>query len=298
MISEKTFAQEDRRLGKQVHCHDGVWWVRTAPFYYKPVCEFRPFAPGSARPHPLKALLGYSHQVPDAAQATRSAQWNILQGEDLRTFSLERLRGKRRNLVRAGIRDCRVEFVDPIEPLLEEVRAINISQARKFEQADAYGTFLPSEYYETHAARWREDMRRIFSHAGHRFVGAFVGDRLAAYVDLIQIEDVWMFGAVKSLQEHLPRRPIDALYFTILHLAAQSAECSRVVNGGGADERESLTHFKGEFFLKPVTVPYYTRTRLPLARLRQLRNLAKPRRAGYDAKREEDPAKPCAESQD
>lgn len=298
MISETTFAQEERRLGKQVHCHDGVWWVRTAPFYYKPVCEFRPFAPGRARPHPLKALLGYSHQVPDAVQGTRCGRWNVIQGEDLRGFSLERLRGKRRNLVRAGLRDCRVEFVDPVDPLLEEVRAINISQAKKFEQAEAYGTFLPSEYYEIHADRWREDMRRIFGHAGHRFVGAFVGDRLAAYVDLIQVEDVWMFGAVKSLQDDLPHRPIDALYFTILHQAAQSTECNRVVNGGGEDERESLVHFKGEFFLKPTVIPYYTRTRLPLDKLRRLRDFAKPRRPGYGAKREEEPAKPCAESRD
>ena len=117
MVTEETFAKEEKRLGKQVHLHDGVWWVRTAPLYCKPVHEFRAFPPKSARPHPLKALLGYSHQVPDPAQATRCIRMNVLQGEDLRSFSIERLSIKRRGKVRSGIRDCRVEILKQSDDL-------------------------------------------------------------------------------------------------------------------------------------------------------------------------------------
>lgn len=272
MISEETFAKEESRLGKQVHFHDGVWWVKIAPFYYKPVHEFRPFSPKSVRPHPLKALGGYSHQVSDSTQANRYVRWNVIQGDDLRLFSLERLNGKRRNMVRGGMRDCQVKMVDQIGELLEEIRVINVSQAMKFENAGEGGTFLPSEYYNIHEAKWREDMLKIFSHKGHQLVGAFVEDKLVAYIDLIKNEDTWMFGAVKSNDEYLKHRPVDAMYFNILSMAVQDSECKRVVNGGGYDERESLTRFKGEFFLKPVSLPYYSQTLLPLDGLRKLKS--------------------------
>ena len=298
MISEEIFAQEEKRLGKQVHFHDGVWWVRVAPFYYKPVHEFRHFAPKSARPHLLKAFLGYSHQVPDPAQATRYVRMNVIQGEDLRGFSLERLRGKRRNLVRMGIRDCRVETLTQSDALLEQMRLINISQATRFDNAREPGTFQPAKYYKLHASQWREDILKLFSHQGHQFIGAFVGDTLAAYINLIQIEDTWLFGAVKSCIEYLQHRPVDALYFTTLSSASKSGECNRVVNGGGFDERESLTHFKVEFLLEPVVVPIYSRTRLPMEMLRTLKSLITGCQHEHNRAEKEAKAESCAESQE
>jgi hypothetical protein len=279
MISEETFAREEQRIGKQVNFHDGVWWAGAAPFYYKPVHLFRPFPPKSARPHPLKAFMGYSHQVPDPAQATRQVRWNVLEGDDLSNFSLERLRRNKRHMVRNGIRDCRVQIVAQVDVLLDQMRLINISQARRLEETEDHAGVLRPDYYERHAARWRADMLKIFSHRGHRFVGAFVGDKLAAYVDLIQVEDTWMFGAVKSSDEYLKHRPVDALYFTVLRLASQDGTCKRVLNGDG-DERASLTYFKEQFLLTSVAVPYYSRTLLPLDRLRVWLYAARHIRAG------------------
>ena len=274
MITEELFAREDLRLGKTVYYHDGIWWVKTAPFYYKPINEFHPMPPKSAKPHPLRALMGYSHQVPDHSQATRHLRYNVLQGDDLRRFSLEHLPSPKRRVVRQGIKNCRVEHVTNIEPLLEEMKNTNVSQALRFEAMGGKGDYLPADYYEKHTLKWREDMLKIFRHPGHWFMGAFVGDKLAAYVDLVQIEDTWMFGAVKSSDDYLSFRPVDALYFTILTMASHCPDCNRVVNGGG-DERESLTRFKSQFLLKSMLCPYYSRTLLPMEKLRQLRKLIK-----------------------
>ena len=297
MISEETFAREEKARGKPVHCHDGVWWVKQAPFYCKPIHEYRPFPPGSARPHPLKALVGFSHQVPDPAQATRFVRMNVLQGEDLRSFSMERIKSKRRNLVRMGMKQCRIEVLTPSDALLDQMRRINISQARKLESVGGGGSFLPSAHYDLHAAQWREETRSLFRHPGHQFIGAFADDALAAYVNLVQIEDTWLFGAVKSCSEHLARRPVDALYFTALTLASQCAECNRVVNGGG-DERESLVHFKGEFLLNPVDFPYYTQTFIPLDALRKLKSAASRRPPPANRGDPEKRGDPCAASRE
>lgn len=297
MISEETFAREEKARGKPVHCHDGVWWVKQAPFYCKPIHEYRPFPPKSARPHPLKALVGFSHQVPDPAQATRFVRMNVLQGEDLRNFSLERIKSKRRNLVRMGMKQCRIEALTQSDALLEQMRQINIMQARKLESAGGGGSFLSSDYYDRHAARWREETQSLFRHPGHRFIGAFVGDALAAYVNLVQIEDTWLFGAVKSSSEYLARRPVDALYFTALTMASQCGDCKRVVNGGG-DERQGLAHFKGEFLLTPVSIPYFTQTFIPLDALRKLKT-AMSRRSHQASKGDQEKRdEPCAVSQE
>ena len=272
MISEETFAKEEARIGEQIHFHDGVWWIKAAPFYYKPVHEFRPFPPKSLKPHPLKALLGHSHQVPENIQATRNVIWNISDGENLRAFSMDRLKSAKRRAIRKGQKDCLIEIYSPSEENLEQMRLINISQASRFVKSGESGNYLRANYYESHKLKWREDMLKIFSHKGHQLVGAFVGDKLVAYIDLIKIEDTWMFGAVKSNDEYLKHRPVDAMYFNILSMAAQDSECKRVVNGGGYDERESLTRFKGEYFLKPVSLPYYSQTLLPLDRLRKLKS--------------------------
>ncbi|MGI6241172.1 MAG: hypothetical protein ACOYJW_04470 [Candidatus Omnitrophota bacterium] len=279
MITEETFAKEEKRLGKEVHFHDGVWWISSAPFYFKPVHEYRPFARKSARPHTLKALLGYSHQVFDPAQATRYKRMNILAGDDLRSFSLERLENKRK--VRRGIKDCRVEILTPSEVILEQMRRINISAAKKHEsRGRPRGTFLLHDYYERNAVQWKENTRKFFDHQGHQFIGAFVGETLVAYINLIQIEDTWVFGAVKSCHEYLGHRPVDVLYFTILSMASQSRECKRVVNGGGDYEPESLTHFKRQYLFKLVPLPYYSWTLLPMDWLRAFKNRTMGQRSG------------------
>jgi hypothetical protein len=297
-VSEEIFAQEQARLGKQVHFHDGVWWVKAAPFYYKPIHEFRPFPPGSARPDRFKALLGYSHQVPDSAQATRNLRWNILQGEDLRGFGIDCLKSAKRRAIRRGLGECKVEQYEPTERNLGSMRQINISQAQRFEGAGESGTFLPATFYNQHADKWREGIVRLFGHQGHQLIGAFVGDTLAAYVDLIRIEDTWMLGAVKSHGDYLRHRPVDALYFTILSMASQEESCNRVVNGGPDGERETLTYFKEEFFLKVTTIPYYTRMLLPLERLRALAGRVTGRRHGQSRESSNDTAKTCAASRE
>lgn len=292
MISEETFAKEERRLGKQVHFHDGVWWISSAPFYFKPVHEYRPFARKSASPHPLKALLGYSHQVLDSAQATRYKRVNVLTGEDLKNYSLERLKGTRRRTVRVGTQNCRIEVLTRSKALLEQMRLINISNAKKFETTRSGGTYLPAEYYERNAAQWREGIQKIFSHQGHQFIGAFVGETLAAYIDLIQIEDTWMIGAVKSCDKYLQHRPVDALYFRILSMASQCGECKQVLNGGPEGEPEGLTHFKEQFLFRPVALPYYSQTLLPIDWLRALKNKSTHRGHASTAAGEEAEEKP------
>lgn len=272
MISEQVFADEEVRIGKQVHHHNGIWWSKIAPFYYKPVHEFRPFEPGSSRPHPMKALLGYSHQVSTDEHANRHLSWNIIQGEDLTSFSMDRLKPAKRRAVRRGLKDCNVLPLDPSEYNLEQMRLMNISQARRFEGVRKEGTFKTSDYYSHKASTWRSEIKKLFGHKGHQFWGAFFDDILIAYIDLVKIEDTWMFSAVKSHTEHHNHRPVDVLYYTILSDASQNESCARVINGGPSGSPESLIYFKEQFFLRSTSLPYFTNTMFPLHKLKNAYN--------------------------
>jgi hypothetical protein len=138
------------------------------------------------------------------------------------------------------------------------MRAINIVQARRFEDLGEHGTFRPSGYYELHADRWRAEIRREFTHRGKTWWGAFREDLLVAYLVLDEFGEVRVVDAVKSDPAGLQFCPIDALYFTVLEAAGREAECLQVINGGTNGERPGLTQFKEHFLFRQKEVPYFT----------------------------------------
>jgi hypothetical protein len=265
MISEYQFAEEERRLGKHVHRHDGVWWVQTAPGYCKPVQEFRALSPRTVRPSLLRSLAGYSHQVVDQVQGNRVLSWMVLDGQMLRDFSLESLPGKKRNQVRKGMRNCKVSVIEPTDGCIEAMSGINISQARRFQSANDRPDFLPPEHYVKNSEIWKSNILKLFRHKAHTFWGAVVGDRLVAYINAVEIADTWNIAAVKAHSDFLSFCPIDALYFHVYEAASRDGSCLRVVNGGPDPDRPSLNRYKEQFLFRTLDVPYYSRSLIPLS---------------------------------
>lgn len=257
-ITEKVFADAELERGKEVHLSDGVWWLKKAPFYYRPLNKMRLIKPGSAKPKFFKALLGFSYRVESPVSRGYDLNFNMLCGENMNDYDIDKIPSKKRNQVRKGIKSCEVRLVEDITPLLPEMKTINILQAKRFDSMGEFQDYLPAEYYETNEEKWRKEMLQVYSHPGHSFIGAFVDNALAAYIDLIQIEDCWEFGAVKSHDEYFSFQPVDALYFHVLRAASRNPHCRFVINGGGNTERESLTKFKMQFLLNPTTVHNYT----------------------------------------
>jgi len=273
ILSEETFAREEARLGKRVHFHDGVWWVNSAPFYCKPVHEFLVSARGRVKPRMTNSLLGYSRQVSEPTEANRIVHWHVVGRTVLDEFSIDSLKSATRRAVRRGSRDCEVRVFDPTEKVLEEMRIINRSQAERFEGVRINGTFFPPSYYDDQVGNWRKSMLGLFQHPGHQFIGAFVDEMLVAYIDLLRVEDVWQICAVKSRADFLGRRPVDLLYFSLLTMAAESPSCRILLNGGAEGEPETLRRFKEKYLLEVVSIPYFTRTVVPVRALRALRGL-------------------------
>jgi hypothetical protein len=254
MLTEEEYARQARELGRDVHLNDGIWWERHYLGYCKPVFEFRPFSPGQARPKFSKSFLGYSHQVSDGSQANRVLEVMALQGDALRSFSLDALDGKKRNQVRKGLKNCEVRRITNLRASLEDVRQINISQAERQMETGSFGK--PARYYTEQAEEWKREIELWFRLPGREWWGAFVGERLGAYMITFQVEAVRFMFVMKTHSDFLRLCLTDAIYFTVLKQAAEEKSCQRVINGGPM--RDSLDRYKEQFLFRRVSVPYFT----------------------------------------
>jgi hypothetical protein len=254
VISEETYARDSAALGRRGHLHDGVWWKTPYPGYSKPLFEFRAIVPGESRPASSRALLGYSHHVPEARMGNRFKEYLILEGEALRTFGLPALSSKKRNQVRKGLKLLQVRPVREVEPFLDSIRDIYVSQAtRHTERYDLPDT--PPTFYTEHEQLWRTRELRHLGTCGRELYGAFAEDRLVAFLVTSHVEGTRFIEKMKSHTDYLHACPSDALYFTVLEEAGRDPACLRVVNPGFRGE--GLTHFKEQFLFRRTQVPMY-----------------------------------------
>jgi hypothetical protein len=250
---EQNAEQKRNRLRCKLHRFGEVWWEQQQPFYAKPAFEFQCFVPGAAKPDRKKGFLVYSHQVPGPEMGNRFIDWMILQGEDLRQFSLGCLRSEKRNQVRKGLKNCEVRIIPDIEPHLEQALRINATQAERH-MATGWFTRSPA-YFARHAQAWKAETRLYFSLPGWQWWGAFVQGQLVAYMRTLQVADVLFIMSMKNQTEFLKLCASDAIYFTALEAARRSGSVSRIVNGGPM--RPSLDRFKEQFLFKRTSIPYF-----------------------------------------
>jgi hypothetical protein len=201
MLTEAKYIEQQRRLGNRLHEHDGVWWREPYRFYAKPVFEFRSFPPKTAKPRLSKSFLGYSHQVPECRYANRILEYMILEGEDLRLFSLARLPTDRRNKVRKGLRLCTVRPITCLETCIEEVRQICISHAKRAAKDQTFP--VPFTYYVEHEKEWKAEMLRRFAIGGNEWWGAFHQGGLVSYKIQYQVDNILIFYITKTHTDYL-----------------------------------------------------------------------------------------------
>lgn len=253
-LTEGEYAGQLRHLGRAVHEHDGVWWVESGRFYVRPAFEFRMLAPRSAKPRWIRAPLGYSHPVPAGHPGRFSRDYMILEGEDLRQFSLDRLSGKKRNQVRKGWKNCTVQRIADLEPHLDAFRDMIVSQKTRLGEQDRsrvpLGHFLDAE------GPWRTELRRDFGWPGREWWGAWVEGRLVAYLEALQIDTVRFIEKMRCHTDFLPSCASDAIYFAALESAAQDPSCHRVINSRPV--HGSLDRYKEQFLFRRAAVPFYT----------------------------------------
>jgi hypothetical protein len=163
MLTELEYVEQLRQSGHKIHEHDGIFWEQTYPFYCRPAFIYRAFDRGTARPHPLKSLLGYSHQIIESNKATDYKTFMEIDREVLNDYSIPKLLPKKRSQVRQSLRNCEVKLITHMDDeLIERFRQINIEQSVR--QEKGFGAETPVDRYMSKKKNSGKNRSNVTSH--------------------------------------------------------------------------------------------------------------------------------------
>lgn len=254
-MTSDEFIERVLEIGYEVHLNDGVYWIEYEPFFYSPVIPYQVIEPGKAKPKMLKALLGYRHHVSDKKYANTYEPIQLMSEARLINFGMQSLSSSTRARVRKGLRLTKVIRIEEIEPVLDDMKAIEISKARRFRQAK------PPEYYMKYDNKWRDWTIKQFNgdRGKKEYWGSFYNDTLIAYMKIQQMYDMMMINNVASHSSHLDKCPNDALLFSVLEYCRNLPSCKKVSHGGWDNDNPTLNKFKQKYGFERVDLPVYAK---------------------------------------
>lgn len=254
-----------RRGHRRVHFHDGVWWTGHGDW---PIAHaLDPFLrlPRDVRPSWRHAYLGRRRLIDDPTRA--NAHYNPMVLDDLPRYGLERLSERRRRGVRKGLKRVTVRPITPDE-LARDGWRIEMEGHRR----NGWRRPPPRAAWPAHvAATYRAPI------VDHK-IGAFVGDRLVAYVcwygvvyPSTQPDGVVQLPHLASSDEGLQLSAIDAILYTLLGALRDRGGYRCAINSIHS-HRASLDAFKdshgfrmqalpAELTLRPLVRPLLARFR-------------------------------------
>lgn len=227
--------------------HTGRWWYYVKPGFAWPVNYFESVSEAS---HGLerKPLLGWQFPVPE--ENADSRVWlNVM--HELKGYGLNRVASNKRRAVRKGIRNLKIEIVDPADcNLAAEACVVWNSHV---ERTGWNRQMKPERFIAT----WRELSRW----PGTTVIAArdpARGDQLCAWLIARVIDDTVYVDTIASHTDRLEHRPNDTIIFQCLMLAEQMGV--RHAHYSLKSKLESLEAFKQS--LGFIAHPFTTRLKL------------------------------------
>jgi len=261
------FVSQQLSMGYPLHQHQGVWWQRQRRFYYKPAFNYQVLAPGSARPHPLRALVGYSHSVPPGTESNHKWPTMLVDWTSKERFSLENLaetssdkRSQIRRQVRMAMSNLEIRLIHSIDQVIDDLQKINISAILRTEVGK------PANYYVDRRETWEKFMRKLFALPDREWWGAFYQGKLVAYFYGFAVDGEWIIDTAKSMTEFLHLRPNDGLLFKTMESAINAHGCTRINYGGWTPDDPKLSQFKQKHGFQKVDIPAHLQLN-PIAKL-------------------------------
>jgi hypothetical protein len=207
------YARRLRMRSHPVHQAGGVWWRQLRTQFCWPLDPLAIVEPGAtpALPH---ALFGYQARAEAAEQA--NSYLNPMMCEDVAGYALERLSSQRRNRIKRGLKQV-------------EIRAVGEAELARD------GWQIEHEFYgrtQWHPPPppplWQAQVRRSYSSpiVDHK-LGAWVGDRLVAYLTWFGLEDTAHTNHLASSDEGNQLCANDALLYTWMEQVRASGRYRR-----------------------------------------------------------------------
>lgn len=243
-LSLDELVAQDSSVEDSFHFHKGIWWREIKPFFYQPGFFLQPVDAKRSSPRRRKALLGYHHVVPEGRQA--NSCFKMLMLKDVKSYSLDSIDGKARNVIRKAQRFLEVKRITEVNDLLTGGYETYVSFRRRTnwgrDKTD-YGVF----------SHW---ITRAFRLEKRFFLGAYFDGKLIAYTAHHLVERIAAVAVVISHSDYLQYCPNDLLLHTFLEICRRSPGVT-MAQIGPASLKPSLDRFKMKFGFEAVSYPTY-----------------------------------------
>lgn len=234
----------------------GHWWVRKpahlggAPGYWFPADQLAPLAPADVVA-PSRAELGYRAVVADAAAANSMQLWEIV--DDLPGYGLHRLQNDRMRRVRRALERFEFRTLEDPEPIFRqgyEVAAASAARTGQLGPRDA------RDFRRQIEARYRAGSGLV--------VGAFEGERLAAFALSRGVGQTAHFTGLFTTDDAMRAKASDGMYWCVLLGWSRAPGVHRASLGMHLVERPGLWPYKRTFGAQTVELLAISRLRAPV----------------------------------
>jgi len=245
-LSIEELVIQDLRRGQKIHKHRNVWWREVKPFFYMPTWFLSTFKPEEARPNPFKSIGGYYHIVPEGSYTNGSIC--VMFVDQLSEYSLENLSNSRtRYNIRHGLRNVQICLVPELEHLLTDGYEVYLSWRHRI------GRIYKDR---SNPILFRNWITNEYSLPNRLILGAYVDNRLIAFLMGYAVEDTAIMTMLFSHSEYHRLHPVDALFYSFILICKQHPGIKRVC-AGLKGTRSTLNDFKNKHGFKEVIYPAY-----------------------------------------
>jgi Acetyltransferase (GNAT) domain len=219
--------------GDQVHYHRGVWWKQLNRCFCMPCSLFEDVDPRESWPDPRHALAGYLHLSPPGTES--NATYPAIVNDQVKHYSVKRLASKRKSgMIRGALGNVAVQPVS-VGQLLRYGYEVYWSWHHRV----AWGR-------DRTEASFREWILRASGNPKRMVLGAFVEEKLVAFMLPYATGRVVAPSFLASHTDYLKYRPNDVLYHAMLCIARQTPGIT-MADFGPLCSKATLNEFKLRF---------------------------------------------------
>lgn len=209
-MSLSEYADLHTRLGAKLICHNGVYWRRVRPFFYRPLLPVEAIQSVSAI-SPVRWPSGFQYVVADSAQA--NSTMNFLMLYDLKSYTLAEVSHKRRQLINRAARQFQVRLIHDPKELQEQGHPIYLSF---FER-----THYPYKSDRRNKAAFDQWISTLFSHPKTIFLGGFGPNGMGAFLVSYCVNQTLVCSTLVCETEALHSKLGELMLHGVRQLAAQ-----------------------------------------------------------------------------
>jgi hypothetical protein len=236
--------EADRPLGMKFHFSQGVWWREVKPFFWQPAVVTARILRGVSSPKTWLALGGYYHMVPDGAQSNGAIVANEI--SDPAGYDLKSLKRKRNQILRA-LGTFRIQPVSNLQDLTTDGYKIYLDWERRI------GDVRTKRSNPEAFSRWISSVK---AHPYGLILGAYSGDRLAAFMTIYATDGVANCSKIFSHSEFSQQTPSSALLYSFVKIAGNNPDIRRVWHGL-RHTNPSLQRYKAVMGFELASYPAY-----------------------------------------